>query len=205
MGRRPGLGKETSTSSGFPERHSSVIAPAGHHCNVRSGHLNATFGGKDMGSMAQTGLLLVPSDALGHTWALPGVLGAGQGLPPESGPGNLNTVRGINDRSEYVHTLSGGQLIRDTLAKKGLATGFCGGKPSAGAKTYQNVLSATKYAVGRNGLLARMGCRQASGGACREVACRAGARAPLPARAVHGRRRGASSRHGTGCYERQRS
>ena len=83
MGRRPGLGKETSTSSGFPERHSSVIAPAGHHCNVRSGHLNATFGGKDMGSMAQTGLLLVPSDALGHTWALPGVLGA------ESGPGNL--------------------------------------------------------------------------------------------------------------------
>ena len=71
MGRRPGLGKETSTSSGFPERHSSVIAPAGHHCNVRSGHLNATFGGKDMGSMAQTGLLLVPSDALGHTWALP--------------------------------------------------------------------------------------------------------------------------------------
>ena len=67
-----------------------MIAPAGHHCNVRSGHLNATFGGKDMGSMAQTGLLLVPSDALGHTWALPGVLGAGQGLPPESGPGNLN-------------------------------------------------------------------------------------------------------------------
>ena len=66
-----------------------MIAPAGHHCNVRSGHLNATFGGKDMGSMAQTGLLLVPSDALGHTWALPGVLGAGQGLPPESGPGNL--------------------------------------------------------------------------------------------------------------------
>ena len=106
--------------------------------------------------------------------------------------------------SEYVHTLSGGQLIRETPAKRGLATGFCGPKPS-GAKTYQNVLSATKYAVGRNGLLARMGCRQASGGACREVACRAGARAPLPARAVHGRRRGASSRHGTGCCERQRS
>ena len=62
-----------------------MIAPAGHHCNVRSGHLNATFGGKDMGSMAQTGLLLVPSDALGHTWALPGALGAGQGLPPEIG------------------------------------------------------------------------------------------------------------------------
>ena len=39
------LVKETSTSSVFPERHSSVIAPAGHHCNVRSGHLNATFGG----------------------------------------------------------------------------------------------------------------------------------------------------------------
>ena len=66
-----------------------MIAPAGHHCNVRSGHLNATFGGKDMGSMAQTGLLLVPSDALGHTWALPGVLGAGQGLPPPTGPKNL--------------------------------------------------------------------------------------------------------------------
>jgi hypothetical protein len=66
-----------------------VIAPAGHHCNVRSGHLNATFGGKDMGSMAQTGLFLVPSDALGHTWALPGVLGAGRGLPPETGPRDL--------------------------------------------------------------------------------------------------------------------
>ena len=92
MGRRPGLGKETSTSTGFPERHSSVIAPAGHHCNVRSGHLNATFGGKDMGSMAQTGLLLVPSDALGHTWALPGVLGAGQGLPPETGTKDLKGV-----------------------------------------------------------------------------------------------------------------
>ncbi|EOD08537.1 hypothetical protein EMIHUDRAFT_217233 [Emiliania huxleyi CCMP1516] len=48
---RPALAKETSTSTGFPERHSSVIAPAGHHCNVRSGHLNATFGGKDMGSI----------------------------------------------------------------------------------------------------------------------------------------------------------
>ena len=67
-----------------------MIAPAGHHCNVRSGHLNATFGGKDMGSMAQTGLLLVPSDALGHTWALPGVLGGGLGLPPPTGPENLN-------------------------------------------------------------------------------------------------------------------
>ena len=68
-----------------------MIAPAGHHCNVRSGHLNATFGGKDMGSMAQTGLLLVPSDALGHTWALPGVLGAGQGLPPPTGPRHLKS------------------------------------------------------------------------------------------------------------------
>ena len=34
-----------------------------------------------MGSMAQTGLIMVPSDALGHTWALLGVLRAGQGLP----------------------------------------------------------------------------------------------------------------------------
>ena len=67
-----------------------MIAPAGHHCNGRSGHLNATFGGKDMGSMAQTGLLLVPSDALGHTWALPGALGGGQGLPPPTGPRHLN-------------------------------------------------------------------------------------------------------------------
>ena len=39
--------------------------------------------------MAQTGLLLVPSDALGHTWALPGVLGGGQGLPPETGMKDL--------------------------------------------------------------------------------------------------------------------
>ena len=102
MGRRPGLGKETSTSTGFPERHSSVIAPAGHHCNVRSGHLNATFGGKDMGSMAQTGLLLVPSDALGHTWALPGVLGAGQGLPPPTGPENLNRKFLLLEREVWV-------------------------------------------------------------------------------------------------------
>ena len=76
-----------------------MIAPAGHHCNVRSGHLNATFGGKDMGSMAQTGLLLVPSDALGHTWALPGALGAGQGLPSETGMGNLN------DRTQELQVL----------------------------------------------------------------------------------------------------
>ena len=68
-----------------------MIAPAGHLCNVRSGHLNATLGGKDMGSMAQTGLLLVPSDALGHIWALPGALGGGRGLTPETGMGNLNT------------------------------------------------------------------------------------------------------------------
>ena len=96
MGRRPGLGKETSTSTGFPERHSSVIAPAGHHCNVRSGHLNATFGGKDMGSMAQTGLLLVPSDALGHTWALPGALGGGGGLdcPPKLAWGTFKVAPG---------------------------------------------------------------------------------------------------------------
>ena len=43
--------------------------------------------------MAQTGLLLVPSDALGHTWALPGVLGGGQGLPPETGPEDLKRAR----------------------------------------------------------------------------------------------------------------
>ena len=46
-----------------------------------------------MGSLAQTGLLLVPSDALGHTWTLPGVLGAGQGLPPETGPEDLKRLR----------------------------------------------------------------------------------------------------------------
>ena len=85
-----------------------MIAPAGHHCNVRSGHLNATFGGKDMGSMAQTGLLLVPSDALGHTWALPGVLGAGQGLPPESGPGNLK----INWPKEMGTTTMSSTMVR---------------------------------------------------------------------------------------------
>ena len=54
-----------------------------------------------MGSMAQIGLLLVPSDALGHTWALPGVLGAGQGLPPESGPGNLK-ADWLDERSTYL-------------------------------------------------------------------------------------------------------
>ena len=89
-----------------------MIAPAGHHCNVRSGHLNATFGGKDMGSMAQTGLLLVPSDALGHTWALPGVLGAGQGLPPETGPRDL--TRAVNqkrDLKRYTLFKSGGGAL----------------------------------------------------------------------------------------------
>ena len=80
-----------------------MIAPAGHHCNVRSGHLNATFGGKDMGSMAQTGLLLVPSDALGHTWALPGALGGGQGLPPETGPEDLKMI--VVSYQEYSLTL----------------------------------------------------------------------------------------------------
>ena len=75
-----------------------MIAPAGHHCDGRSGHLNATFGGKDMGSMAQTGLLLVPSDALGHTWALPGALGGGQGLPPQTGPKNLNPSTALPPR-----------------------------------------------------------------------------------------------------------
>ena len=41
--------------------------------------------------MAQTGLLLVPSDALGHTWALPGALGGGLGLPPPTGPRDLKS------------------------------------------------------------------------------------------------------------------
>ena len=42
-------------------------------------------------------------------------------------------------------------MIREALAKVRLATGSCPCKPSAGAKTYQNVLSSTKYAVvGRN-------------------------------------------------------
>ena len=81
-----------------------MIAPAGHHCNVRSGRLNATFGGKDMGSMAQTGLLLVPSDALGHTWASPGVLGAGQGLPPKTGPGNLNREKREGSHAEIANS-----------------------------------------------------------------------------------------------------
>ena len=45
-----------------------------------------------MGSMAQTGLLLVPSDALGHTWALLGALGGGQGLPQPTGPRDLITA-----------------------------------------------------------------------------------------------------------------
>ena len=48
-----------------------------------------------MGSMAQTGLLVVPSDALGHNWALPGVLGAGRGLPPETGPEDLKNMEYI--------------------------------------------------------------------------------------------------------------
>ena len=50
----PDTKKPVPQPASLAERHSSVIAPAGHHCNVRSGHLNAIFGGKDMGSMAQT-------------------------------------------------------------------------------------------------------------------------------------------------------
>ena len=36
-----------------------------------------------------TGTVFFPSDALGHTWALPGALGGGQGLPPETGMEDL--------------------------------------------------------------------------------------------------------------------
>ena len=61
-----------------------------------------------MGSMAQTGLLLVPSDALGHTWALPGVLGAGRGLPPETGPRAL--------KNSLFPTTLGGLSVWATLA-----------------------------------------------------------------------------------------
>ena len=73
-----------------------MIAPAGHHWTTETApfraferDLRGQRPGKDMGSMAQTGLLLVPSDALGHTWALPGALGGGQGLPPQTGPKDL--------------------------------------------------------------------------------------------------------------------
>ena len=48
-----------------------------------------------MGSMAQTGLLLVPSDALGHTWALVtrGPWGRA-GFAPRKWPGrNLKRLR----------------------------------------------------------------------------------------------------------------
>ena len=41
-----------------------MIAPAGHHCNVRSGHLNATFGGKDMGPVTTERGFLPPDDPL---------------------------------------------------------------------------------------------------------------------------------------------
>ena len=61
-----------------------------------------------MGSMAQTGLLLVPSDALGHTWALPGVLGAGQGLPPETGMEDLKTASCRSLGRGVVETGEGG-------------------------------------------------------------------------------------------------
>ena len=84
-----------------------MIAPAGHHCNGRSGRLNATFGGKDMGSMAQTGLLLVPSDALGHTWALPEALGGGQGLPPPTGPRDLKATKSLSQHTGSTQVLTG--------------------------------------------------------------------------------------------------
>ena len=54
-----------------------------------------------MGSMAQTGLLLVPSDALGHTWALLGALGGGQGLPPPTGPKDLKSIESFHDQFRY--------------------------------------------------------------------------------------------------------
>ena len=58
-----------------------------------------------MGSMAQTGLILVPSDALGHTWALPGALGGGQGLPPPTGPRHLK-------KKTYASFATGGGALR---------------------------------------------------------------------------------------------
>jgi len=42
-----------------------------------------------MGSMAQTGLLLVPSGALGHTWALPGVLQWVAGIKKDGNDGRI--------------------------------------------------------------------------------------------------------------------
>ena len=111
-----------------------MIAPAGHHCDVRSGHLNATFGGKDMGSMAPTGLLLVPSDALGHTWALPGVLGAGQGLPPKTGPGDLKVavrvLRGVSSRkmASRSHLPTAATAARRLLRHRG-----AGHRPALGS------------------------------------------------------------------------
>ena len=43
--------------------------------------------------LRHSGLLLVPSDALGYTWALPGVLGAGQGVcPPKVARGTLTPL-----------------------------------------------------------------------------------------------------------------
>ena len=92
-----------------------MIAPAGHHCDVRSGHLNATFGGKDMGSMAQTGLLLVPSDTLGHTWAFPGALGGGKGLPPPTGPRHLLMPLPATHCTEYTE--------KQKFARRGTAAG----------------------------------------------------------------------------------
>ena len=69
--------------------------------------------------MAQTGLILVPSDALGHTWALPGVLGAGQGLPPPTGPKNLN------DRTQELQVLQvfflSFKVLRAPLGRQTLA------------------------------------------------------------------------------------
>ena len=51
--------------------------------------------------MAQTGLLLVPSvDALGHT----GVLGAGRGLPPETGPRDKNGNAIDNYQHNTLHS-----------------------------------------------------------------------------------------------------
>ena len=121
----------------------------------------------------------------------------------------------VSDRSEYVTP------ERRPIASRGSGKSACGnglyfgssfvppkhGRSGASFDWTDEMIAEKRgpHSGFTNGLLARMGCRQASGGACRGVACRAGARAPLPARAVHGRRRGASSRHGTGCSERQRS
>ena len=59
----------------------------------------------------QNGVILV-TWALPHTWALPGALGGGGGLPPETGMGDLNVIKRHNHLRSPILRANGNAFSR---------------------------------------------------------------------------------------------